>query len=177
MASCFLCRLRSIAAHSDHVVWRLSVCPSVRLCVFVCRVVTFSWYSRIAMFRRRQIHFSECCHYVLFSFSGGGTPIWWFQRILGDNHWIHIFTTGSSRRFISRKRGYFQPQYFFLKKQIKNPINKTIYMGGYQCVGLVTVELLFCLFWRVLACKIVCSVAGCFQSHWYFFFILFIYII
>ena len=27
----FLCRLRSIAAHRDHFVWRVSVRPSVRL--------------------------------------------------------------------------------------------------------------------------------------------------
>ena len=43
--SCFLCRLRSIAAHSDHFVRhlsvRLSVCLSVRACV--CPVVTLSW--------------------------------------------------------------------------------------------------------------------------------------
>ena len=40
-----LCHLRSIGAHRDHFVWRLSVHVSV------CPVVTLSWYSRIAMFR------------------------------------------------------------------------------------------------------------------------------
>ena len=37
----FLCCLRSIAAHRDHFVRRLSVHPSV--CVSVCPVVTLSW--------------------------------------------------------------------------------------------------------------------------------------
>ena len=47
----FLCRLRSIATPRDHFV-RLSVRPSVTL-------------SK-AMFRRRHMHSSECCHYFLF---------------------------------------------------------------------------------------------------------------
>ena len=42
----FLCRLRSIATHRDHFVRRLSVC-----------------HTPIAMFRRRHMHSSECCHY------------------------------------------------------------------------------------------------------------------
>ena len=53
-----VCRLRSIAAHRDHFVRRLSVHPCV------CPVVTLSWLSRIAMFRRWHMHSSECCHYV-----------------------------------------------------------------------------------------------------------------
>ena len=59
----FLCPLRSIAAHWDHFVRRLSVRPSV--CVCVCPVVTLSWLSRIAMFRRRHMHSSECCYCFL----------------------------------------------------------------------------------------------------------------
>ena len=46
----FLCRLRSIATHRDHFVRRLSVYLSV------C-------HTPIAMFRRRHMHSSECCHY------------------------------------------------------------------------------------------------------------------
>ena len=46
----FLCRLRSIATHRDRFVRRPSVCPSV------C-------HTPIAMFRRRHMHSSECCHY------------------------------------------------------------------------------------------------------------------
>ena len=53
-----LCRLRSIATHRDHFVRRLSVRLSVRLSHFS---VTLSK----AMFRRRHIHSSECCHYFL----------------------------------------------------------------------------------------------------------------
>ena len=53
-----LCRLRSIATHRDNFVRllsvRLSVCPFVRLSVY---------HTRIAMFRRRHMHSSECCHY------------------------------------------------------------------------------------------------------------------
>ena len=56
-----LCRLRSIAAHRDHFVQRLSVCLSV----CVCPVVILSWLSRIAVFSRRHMHSSECCHYVV----------------------------------------------------------------------------------------------------------------
>ena len=54
----FLCRLQSIAAHRDHFVRHLSVRPSI------CLVVTLSWKSRIAMFHRRHMHSSECCHCV-----------------------------------------------------------------------------------------------------------------
>ena len=50
----FLCRLRSIATHRDHFVRRLSVYLSV--CPSVC-------HTPIAMFRRRHMHSSECCHY------------------------------------------------------------------------------------------------------------------
>ena len=50
----FLCCLGSIATHRDHFVRRLSVRPSV--CLSVC-------HTRIAMFRRRHMHSSECCHY------------------------------------------------------------------------------------------------------------------
>ena len=60
----FLCRLRSIAAHRDHFVRRLSVRLSV--CVCVCPVVTLSWKTCIAMFRRRHMHSSECCHCVIY---------------------------------------------------------------------------------------------------------------
>ena len=44
----------------------LSVCSSVRLsvCLSACLVVTLSWKSRIAMFRRRYMHSWECCDYV-----------------------------------------------------------------------------------------------------------------
>ena len=49
----FLCRLRSIATHWDHFVRRLSICLSV-------------YHTRIAMFRRRHMHSSECCLYFLF---------------------------------------------------------------------------------------------------------------
>ena len=52
----FLCRLPSIATHRDHFV-RPSVCLSV--CPSVCPSVTLSK----AMFRRRHMHSSECCHY------------------------------------------------------------------------------------------------------------------
>ena len=45
-----LCRLRSIATLRDHFVRCPSVCPSV------C-------HTRIAMFRRRHMHSSECCRY------------------------------------------------------------------------------------------------------------------
>ena len=37
----FCVALRSIAAHRDHFVGRLSICPSIRLCF--CPVVTLSW--------------------------------------------------------------------------------------------------------------------------------------
>ena len=50
----FLCRLRSIATHRDHFVRRLSVYLSVS--PSVC-------HTPIAMFRRRHMHSSECCHY------------------------------------------------------------------------------------------------------------------
>ena len=61
----FLCRLRSIVTHRDHFVhiWItlsvvcLSVLLSVRLSI--CHI-------RIAMFRRRHMHSSECCHYFNF---------------------------------------------------------------------------------------------------------------
>ena len=53
----FLCRLRSIAAHRDHFIQRLCVCP----------VVTLSWKSCIAVFRRRHMHSSECCHYFSYN--------------------------------------------------------------------------------------------------------------
>ena len=49
--STFLCRLRSMATHRDHFVRRPSVCPFVSL-------------SK-AMFCRRHMHSSECCHYFL----------------------------------------------------------------------------------------------------------------
>ena len=54
----FLCRLRSIATHRDHFVCHPSVCPSV--CLSVCLSVC---HTGIAMFRRRHMHSSECCHY------------------------------------------------------------------------------------------------------------------
>ena len=54
----FLCRLRSIATHRDHFVRRPSVRPSV--CLSVRPSVTLSK----AMFRRRHMHSSECCHYI-----------------------------------------------------------------------------------------------------------------
>ena len=69
----------SIAVHRDHFVRRLSirpsVCLSVRLCV--CPLVTLSWSSRIAMFRRRHMHSSEWCHYV-----SGKHPKWTLGYIL-----------------------------------------------------------------------------------------------
>ena len=59
---CLVCRLRSIATHRDHFVRRLSVrlcvCPSVRLSYF--SVTLFK-----AMFRRRHMHSSECCHFFI----------------------------------------------------------------------------------------------------------------
>ena len=60
---CALCRLRSIAAHRDHFVRHLSV----RLCV--CPVVTLSWWPciDIYMVRKRLMHTSESCHYVIVS--------------------------------------------------------------------------------------------------------------
>ena len=58
-----LCRLRSIAVQRDHFVWSMSVCPPV--CPSVYPVVTLSWSSRKAVFRRRNMHSSECCHYVV----------------------------------------------------------------------------------------------------------------
>ena len=51
-ADFLLCRLRSIATHKDHFVRR----PSVRLS-----------HSHVAMFRRRHVHSSECCHYFFTS--------------------------------------------------------------------------------------------------------------
>ena len=62
----FLCRLRSIATHRDHFVRR----PSVRLSVrpSVCLSVRLSHLSVTlskAMFRRRHMYSSECCHYFL----------------------------------------------------------------------------------------------------------------
>ena len=65
----FLCRLRSIATHRDHFVRRPSVCLSVRpsVCLSirpsVCPSVTLSK----AMFCRRHMHSSQCCHYFLTS--------------------------------------------------------------------------------------------------------------
>ena len=52
--------LRSIATHRDHFVRR----PSVRLSV---RLSHFSVTLSKAMFRRRHIHSSECCHYFFSS--------------------------------------------------------------------------------------------------------------
>ena len=63
----FLCRLRSIATHRDHFVRRLSVCLSVRLCPSVSvrpSVCLSVCHTRIAMFRRRHMHSSECCLYL-----------------------------------------------------------------------------------------------------------------
>ena len=64
----FVCRLRSIATHRDHFVRRLSVRPSVcpSVCLSVCLSVRLSHFSVTlskAMFRRRHMHSSECCHY------------------------------------------------------------------------------------------------------------------
>ena len=56
MRRVLLCRLRSIATHRDHFV-RRSVCPSVS--PSVC-------HTRIALFRRRHMHSSECCHYFVY---------------------------------------------------------------------------------------------------------------
>ena len=68
----FLCRLRNIATHRDHFVHRLSirlsVClsarpparPSVRPSVR---------HIPIAMFRRRHMHSSECCHYFVIRYT------------------------------------------------------------------------------------------------------------
>ena len=74
----FLCRLRSIATHRDHFV-RLSVHPSVTL-------------SK-AMFCRRHMHSSECCHYfytqwhiMQYSFRMLVSPI--------SNSWYCQFGTG-----------------------------------------------------------------------------------
>ena len=50
----FMCRLRSIATHRDHFVRRPSVCP-------ICP--HFSVTLSKAMFCRRHMHSSECCHY------------------------------------------------------------------------------------------------------------------
>ena len=53
-----LCRLRSIATRRDHFV----CCPSV--CLPICPSVTLSNVTLYkAMFRRRHMHSSECCHY------------------------------------------------------------------------------------------------------------------
>ena len=60
---CNLCHLRSIAAHRDHFVRHLSVRVSV------CSVVTLSWQSRIAMFRKQRMHSSEYCHYFMLNFT------------------------------------------------------------------------------------------------------------
>ena len=54
--STFLCRLRSIATQRDHFVHRLSV-----------RLSHFSVTLSKAMFRRRHMHSSECCHYFFSS--------------------------------------------------------------------------------------------------------------
>ena len=50
----FLCRMRSIATHRDHFVRRLSV-----------RLSHFSVTLSKAIFRRRHMHSSECCHYIV----------------------------------------------------------------------------------------------------------------
>ena len=55
----FLCRLRSIATHRDHFVRRPSARPSV--CLSLCPSVTLFK----AMFSRRHMHSSECCHYFI----------------------------------------------------------------------------------------------------------------
>ena len=53
----FLCCLQSIAAHRDHFVWRLSVCPSGSHTFFFVTCLYFSQASS-------HIHFLECCHSV-----------------------------------------------------------------------------------------------------------------
>ena len=57
----FLCRLQSLATHRDHFVRRPSVCLSVSLSVCHTSSVTLSK----AMFHRRLMHSSECCHYFV----------------------------------------------------------------------------------------------------------------
>ena len=54
-----LCRLRSIATHRDHFVRRMSV-----------RLSHFSVTLSRAMFRRRHMHSSECCHYFIYECYG-----------------------------------------------------------------------------------------------------------
>ena len=66
----FLCRLQSIATHRDHFVRLLSVRLSVRpsVCLSVCLSVCPSvCHTRRAMFRRRHMHSSKCCHYFDYS--------------------------------------------------------------------------------------------------------------
>ena len=84
-AIAFLCRLRSIATHRDHFVRRLSVRPSV--CLSVCHI-------RRAVFRRRHMHSSECCHYFSWidatvkaklSLEDGGVYCFWTCRS-ADRH-------------------------------------------------------------------------------------------
>ena len=50
------------AAHRDHFVWRLSVCPSVFPCVCLSGSHTFLVVTR-SYVSRRHMHSSEWCHY------------------------------------------------------------------------------------------------------------------
>ena len=81
LATAFLCHLRSIATHRDHFVRRLSV----RLSVLpsVCPSVI---HTLIAMFHRRHMHSSECCHYfftVVFQ-------QWTFKKIVAAFQGMHV---------------------------------------------------------------------------------------
>ena len=54
----FLCRLRSIAAHRDHFVRRLSVCVCVRACVCLSDSHTFLIVTLVNTIETKSLHIS-----------------------------------------------------------------------------------------------------------------------
>ena len=106
VAKQLLCHLRSLAAHRDHFVRRLSVCLSI--CLSVCPVVSLSWKSRIAMFHRRHMHSLECCHYVIYG------------HFLNDKtttkfgHWQYLLMSGSHTFLVVRHSYVSQATHAFI---------------------------------------------------------------
>ena len=96
-----LCRLRSIAARSNHFVRRLSVRPSFCLSgSHTVLVVTLSWLSSIAMFRRWHMHSSDPNAATIFFF------IYKEQLISRGNAFKNI------ERVFKTDQSY--PKYYFL---------------------------------------------------------------